>query len=96
MKIKVKGYLTLRKFLEGRGVQEFKVENISILDLLNHLSRQLGDDFSAMIFDADSATVNRSIAILVNGVHYSHLPKKLDTKLQDGDEVAIFPPIAGG
>ncbi|MGD8857203.1 MAG: MoaD/ThiS family protein [Chloroflexota bacterium] len=40
--------------------------------------------------------VSRQVAILVNGRHYSHLPNGLNTKLKDGDDVALFPPIAGG
>jgi len=96
MKIKVKGYLTFRKIIGEITIQEFDVLDLTISDLLRHLSHQLGEVFSSLIFEAGTENVSRSIAILVNGVHYSHLPDKIDTRLQDGDEVAIFPPIAGG
>ncbi|NOQ19123.1 MAG: molybdopterin synthase sulfur carrier subunit, partial [Desulfobacterales bacterium] len=30
------------------------------------------------------------------GRHYIHLPNRLDTELEEEDEVALFPAIAGG
>lgn len=96
MMIKVKGYLTFRKIIGEMTIQEFEVLDLTIIELLRHLSRQLGEVFSSLIFETGTENVSRSIAILVNGVHYSHLPEKLETRLQDGDQVAIFPPIAGG
>jgi molybdopterin converting factor small subunit len=96
MKIKVKGYLTFRRILEQNSIQEFKDKDVSLFDLLQHLSHKLGDDFSAMIFEPNRTDISSSVAILINGIHYTHLPERLDIKLQDGDEVAIFPPIAGG
>ncbi|MBE0409412.1 MAG: MoaD family protein [Anaerolineales bacterium] len=96
MKIKVRGYLTFREVLEQISLQEFEGVDVSIIDLLNRLSIQLGEEFSRLIFESDSRDINSSIAILINGIHYSHLPKRLDTRLKDGDEVSIFPPIAGG
>jgi molybdopterin converting factor small subunit len=32
----------------------------------------------------------------VNGRHVSHLPEGLETELADGDEVSVFPVVAGG
>ncbi|MGD8807216.1 MAG: MoaD/ThiS family protein, partial [Chloroflexota bacterium] len=49
-----------------------------------------------MFFEPEYGMVSRQVAILVNGRHYSHLPNGLNTKLKDGDDVALFPPIAGG
>lgn len=36
------------------------------------------------------------MALIINGRSYRNLPDQLETELQDGDEVAIFPPMAGG
>jgi molybdopterin converting factor small subunit len=36
------------------------------------------------------------MAVIINGRSYQNLPAKLGTHLKDGDEVAIFPPMAGG
>jgi molybdopterin converting factor small subunit len=36
------------------------------------------------------------VPVLVNGRHCTHLPDGLDTELRDGDQVDLFPPIAGG
>ena len=49
-----------------------------------------------MIFEPETHTLNRDVRVLINGRHYSHLPGKLNTWLHEGDEVFLFPPIAGG
>jgi molybdopterin converting factor small subunit len=49
-----------------------------------------------MVFDKAGKGLNPHIRILINGRHYSHIPQKLNTPLQEGDDVSLFPPIAGG
>ena len=49
-----------------------------------------------MVFAPESQDLSQHIIVLVNGRHVSHLPNGLSTELNDGDEVALFPPIAGG
>jgi molybdopterin converting factor small subunit len=35
------------------------------------------------------------IVVMLNGMHYRHLPDGLSTPLKDGDQVATFPPLVG-
>lgn len=96
MSISVKGFLTLRDIIGQRSVEIAEGDTLTLMALLKQLSHDLGADFRNMVFDTDTGEISDHIAILVNGRHYSHIPDKLDTQLQDGDQVAIFPPIAGG
>lgn len=96
MAIKVKGYLTYRDIVGERSIDLVEGEIITVADLLYRLSDEIGEQFTAMVFDPQTAGLSQRVSILVNGRHTSHLPDKLDTKLKDGDEVAIFPPLAGG
>ena len=96
MRIKVKGYLTLREVIGDQHLQFNQGETITIYNLLAKLSLKCGDEFEETVFDPETEGVSQYVAILINGCHYSHLPDRLDTELRDQDEVAIFPPTAGG
>jgi len=96
MKITVKGYFTLRKAMDNKAVLEIEIKNASLGDMLKNLSNRFGEGFSDLIFDPKTKEVKNHISILVNGRHYIFLPKRLATELKEGDEVALFPQIAGG
>ena len=96
MRISIRGFLTLRRVMHARAVFDYGGDSLSVDGLLRELSLRYGEGFRKMIFEPDTHTLNRHIRILVNGRHYSHLPQKLNTPLQEGDEVCLFPPIAGG
>ena len=96
MRIKFTGYLTLRQVMGDQYVRQVEIEKASLKDLLIKMSREIGEDFSRMVIDQESGDISQHIAVLINGRHYTHIPDGLDTQLKDGDEVALFPPIAGG
>lgn len=96
MSVRVKGYLTFRKVV---GEQFFPLsdgDTQTLNHLLKWLSMQLGAEFTEMAFDPQNGSLSQHVLVLINGRHYGHLPERLDTQLQDGDEVSIFPPVAGG
>ena len=75
---------------------EMDVGDITLRELLDMLCKEFGDDLKSQVFDPKTNNVSNMLRVLVNGKHYTTLPGKLETCLQNGDEIAIFPPVAGG
>jgi MoaD family protein len=96
MKITIRTFMTMRDVMGGQSVLALEVGNLTLMQLLYELADMFGDRFARMVFDKAGKGLNQHIRILINGRHYSHIPQKLDTPLQEGDEVAFFPPIVGG
>jgi molybdopterin synthase sulfur carrier subunit len=96
MSVKVRGYLTYRHVVGERYFPLAAGDEQTLNHLIDWLSNQLGSDFTDMAYDPQSNSLSRDVAILINGRHYTHLPDRLETQLYDGDEVSIFPPLAGG
>lgn len=94
--IKVKGYLTYRDVIGERAIELGDDAPVLLLDFLRELAVELGGEPGRALFDEESGTVGPSVAVMHNGRHYNHLPDRLNTVLQDQDEIAIFPPAAGG
>ena len=96
MKIIVKGYFNLQEAMDCKSVLEVEKETATIRDLLDDLSERFGKDLTDLIFDPGTGGLVSHVMLLVNGRNYLFMPGRLDTPLKDGDEVALFPPIAGG
>jgi MoaD family protein len=94
--IKVKGFLTYRDVIGQREIEQSDDSRITLIDFIHVLASELGGDHAQALYDAERGTVGQSVAIMLNGRHYNHLPDKLDTVLKDQDEVSVFPPGAGG
>jgi molybdopterin converting factor small subunit len=94
MKVKIKGYLTYKASIGEQFLDLDDKDRITLRELLARLSDQhkLGDS----LYRVKAGTAGGRTVVLVNGRHPLHLPDRLDTLLKDGDEVAIFPPMAGG
>ncbi len=95
MMIQVKGYLTLRQSIPEQQV-DLQQPNATLRDLLLQLTQRCQEPALVELIDQGAGKRRIGLAVLVNGIHYSHLPDGLETVLTDGDQIAIFPPIAGG
>lgn len=96
MKITIKPFLTLRPAMKNLTRIDLEVDEITLRELLDRLCEEFGDDLSNQVFDRKTHKVSNMLKVLVNGRHYPTLADKLETLLQDGDEIALFPPVAGG
>lgn len=97
MRIKVRGYLTLRDIGGGQPFRIVEADRLTLQGLIDRLSRELGEEFAQAVSpSARRGGIGSYLVILVNGRHYTHLADRLQTELADGDEVSIFPPTAGG
>lgn len=93
MQVTVQGYLTLKELV---GKRQISLPAASTLqELLASLRNDL-DEYFKQQADGGLQQLTEHLVVLLNGRHASHLPEGMDTVLQEGDEVAVFPPIAGG
>jgi molybdopterin synthase sulfur carrier subunit len=96
MKIIVKGYFNLQKAMDGRSQIHVEKATATIREVLDDLSDRFGKDLTELLYDSGTEEPASHIILLVNGRNYLSMPEKLDTELKDGDEIALFPPLAGG
>jgi molybdopterin synthase sulfur carrier subunit len=86
MKVEVRTFLTMKEATGGR----------SSLELSSTVGERFGEDFVNRVFELGEEVHSRQVLVLVNGKNTSSLSEGLDTPLEEGDEIAIFPPIVGG
>lgn len=96
MQVRVKGYLTFRALIGEQTLIFSDSEPPTLGNLLEQIILQWDTHIKAQVLDSDTGVLNRRVAVLINGCHYNHTAAGLQTRLSDGDEISIFPPLAGG
>jgi len=92
MKVHVKAFATFREVMDSQLDMDFP-KGATIRILLTELNGQYNGLGKLMY--ADPETLRDFVNILKNGRNI-HFLAGLDTPLDDGDEIALFPPVAGG
>ncbi len=93
--VKVRTILSLKQIL-GQGEIEMSIaEGSSLTELLAAMVERWGDELSSSLFEPKSKNVLPYIRLMVNGRDIAFLAR-METVLQNGDEVLILPPVSGG
>ncbi|MEM3519090.1 MAG: ubiquitin-like small modifier protein 1 [Candidatus Hadarchaeales archaeon] len=84
-------------FREAAGTGQLEIPGAKTVgELLDILVEKFGENFSKLLYEEPGTKKLRTATnIFVNGQAIAVM-NGLDTKLKDGDSVAIFPPVAGG
>jgi molybdopterin synthase sulfur carrier subunit len=88
--------IALIKSLLGQG--ELQVElpaGTTVDDLLGHLAAARGSELAAHLAKPAEASAHAPLRVMVNGRDIAALADR-QTVLEDGDDVLVFTPIAGG
>ena len=95
IRVKIRTSLDFKKIF-GRGRFEVPTrKDITLEDFLNQLIHTWGDELAFRLYEPDGKTILPRVMLMVNGQNINFL-NRLDTVLQDQDEILILPPVAGG
>ena len=97
MKISVRLFAALRE-LVGKKVEflEFlQGEDVTVEKVLERLMGLYEEDFIEYVFDRKTGNIQDYLTLLVNGRSISALDG-LKTRVEDGDVLALLPPVGGG
>lgn len=90
--MKVKVFANLREICGGVMVEVFPEEN-RVLDVLNEMIERF-PDLENEIFE-ENGSLKPFVHVYINGKNIIH-DKYLQTEVNEQDQLAIFPPVAGG
>ena len=95
MNIKVRTILALKKILGSGEVELSFPEGSSLGEVIATLVNGWGDELACQLYEPNSKKLRPYIRLMVNGRDIAFL-NRMETVLQNGDEVLILPPVSGG
>lgn len=92
MEIELRTFANFRDAVGQKTVQrEYDASSVRTVDVLSALQ----EEYPTLELFEDDGTLQEFITVLKNGREITYIDG-LDTELEDGDTLSIFPPVAGG
>jgi molybdopterin synthase sulfur carrier subunit len=92
--VEVKFYAMLRE-ASGKKQETYEIpEKSSVEELMDIVVSRYGERFNRYVYDKEKQ-VRDYLSFMLNGINVNSL-KGFETILNDGDVLAILPPIGGG
>ncbi|MHA2424030.1 MAG: MoaD family protein [Candidatus Thorarchaeota archaeon] len=91
-KVTVKFFATVR---EVTKIPRIEMEAKDIRELLDALKVKYGKKFIDTVIDSETGDLKRFFSCMINGKRIELLDG-YESILEDGDAVALFPPVGGG
>jgi len=92
MEIELRSFANFREAIGEKTIsREFDGSSVRAEDVL----RSLEAEFPDLELFAEDGGLQEFITVLKNGREITYLDG-LDTELEDGDALSVFPPVAGG
>lgn len=92
--LRIRFFTLLQLLLHRKELELPCLPGEKVGDLLTRIQDQIETPFLHKLLD-ESGAMKTGTIIMLNGRHVFHL-QQLDTPVQEGDEVALFPPGGGG
>lgn len=89
----IKVFATFREICDGKTIQVQYKKGQSIDEILTDVINQF-PDMEEELFN-DDHVVRQHVHVFINGQNIIHL-NGLETEVQPDDQLALFPPVAGG
>ena len=97
MQVSVRFFTTLREVTGKREetIEFTEASAATLEDVLQKLTKKHGKDFTEYVYDRRTHQPKGYLQFLINGKSITPT-KGFQTKLRDGDVLAIIPPVGGG
>jgi molybdopterin synthase sulfur carrier subunit len=92
MQVTLKFFATFREIVGSKTIDREFADGTTIREVLTGLEEEYEDMQGELIVDGD---LKPQINVLKNGREVLHM-EGIDTVVDEGDTVSIFPPVAGG
>jgi molybdopterin synthase sulfur carrier subunit len=97
LQVSVRFFTSLREIVDKKEetLKFSEGERVTVDAVLQTLAQRYGKRFVEYVYDRKTKDVRGFLQFLVNGKSATTM-KGLETELEDGDVLAILPPVGGG